>query len=207
MDWQSVWRDFSEQPASGALLGIYYKFMNIKRYDHMPFYIYPQAKSWISFEDTILTFLDWAVDAHELERNKSDQSRSFYQRSLYVYENYLRYQNDTVANAMFDDKLRKVDYSRLNSAISTGNAHFYLATSAIHSIGFMYLAYFFRFRRVGLAPAFGIACAYYYAFTKVNNAAYKLLVDREVINTARSIGLNKHVQPIGHHKNRGINFQ
>jgi hypothetical protein len=85
MDWQSLIRDFSEQPAFGPLLGLYYNFMDIKRYDHMPFYIYPRAKSWISFEDTILTFLDWAVDAHELERNKADLGRTFYQRSLYVW--------------------------------------------------------------------------------------------------------------------------
>lgn len=207
MDWQAVYRDLSEQPLSGAVLGLYYHFMNIKRYEHMPFYIYPSAKSWISFEDTIITFLDWAVDAHELERNKSDKGRSFYQRSLYVYENFLRYNNETVANAMFDGKQRKLDYDRLNSAVSVGNTHFLLATSSIHTLGFMYLAYFFRFRKVGLAPAFGIACAYYYAFTKINNAAYKLLVDRPVIATARSLGLEQHVQPQGHHKNRGINFQ
>lgn len=207
MDWQSLYRDFCEQPVSGALLGMYYRFMNIKRYEHMPFYIYPSAKSWISFEDTILTFLDWAVDAHELERNKSDKNRTFYQRSLYVYENFLRYNNDTIANCMFDAKQRKIDYDRLNSVVSVGNTHFFLATSAIHTLGFMYLAYFFRFRRVGLAPAFGIACAYYYAFTKINNAAYKWFVDRPVIETARSLGLHRHVQPQGHQKNRGLNFQ
>lgn len=91
MDWNSIVRDLCEQPASGALLGLYYKFMDIKRYENMPFYIYPSAKSWISFEDSILTFIDWFVDAHELERNTGDKGRSFYQRSSYVIENYLRY--------------------------------------------------------------------------------------------------------------------
>ena len=189
------------------MLGLYYNFMNIKRYDKMPFYIYPSAKSWISFEDTILTFIDWMVDAHELERNKADKNRSFYQRTLYVYENFLRYNNDTIANAMFDTQLRANDYSRLNSAVSVGNAQFFAATAAFHTLGFMYLAYFFRFRRVGLLPTLGISCAYYYAFTKVNNAAYKLLVDRPVIQTARDIGQEGIVQPQGHHKNRGHNFQ
>jgi len=108
---------------------------------------------------------------------------------------------------MFDQQHRKIDYDRLNSAVSVGNTRFLVATTAAHTFSFMYLAYFFRFRRVGLAPAFGIACAYYYAFTKINNAAYKLLVDRPVIETARSLGLNRHVQPQGHHKNRGISFQ
>jgi len=206
MDWQSLWRDFSEQPAAAPLLGLYYKFRNIKRYEHMPFYIYPSAKSWISFEDTIITFLDWFVDAHELERNKGDKNRSFYQRSLYVYENFLRYQNDTIANVMYDTQARKIDYDRLNATVSHANTTFFLATSAFHTLGFMYLSYFFRFRRVGLLPTFGIACAYYYAFTKVNNTAYKLLVDRPVIQEARNLGLDKHVQATGHQKNRGLNF-
>ena len=52
--------------------------MGIKRYDHMPFYFYPAAKSWISYEDTFLTFIDWLVDAHEVERNRSDAKRTFY---------------------------------------------------------------------------------------------------------------------------------
>ena len=206
MDWQTLWRDVSEQPFAGPLIGLYNNFMNIRRYDKMPFYIYPSAKSWISFEDTIITFLDWFVDAHELERNTGDKGRSFYQRTLYVYDNILRYQNDTIANVMFDGKARKMDYDRLNSAVSVGNTHFLLATTAAHTIGFMYLAYFFRFRRVGLVPVFAISCAYYFAFAKINNAAYKLLVDRPVIETARAIGLEKHVQPQGHFKNRGINF-
>jgi hypothetical protein len=82
---------------------------------------------------------------------------------------------------MFDQQHRKIDYDRLNSAVSVGNTHFLVATTVVHTFSFMYLAYFFRFRRVGLAPTLGIACAYYYAFTKINNAAYKLLVDRPVI--------------------------
>ena len=171
------------------MLGLYYNFMNIKRYDKMPFYIYPSAKSWISFEDTFLTFLDWAVDAHELERNTADKNRSFYDRKhYYLYDNFLRYNNETIANAMFDTQLRANDYARLNSAVSIGNTRYFAATAALHTFSFMYLAYFFRFRRVGLLPTFGISCAYYYAFTKVNNLAYKLLVDKLVIQTARDIG-------------------
>ena len=173
----------------------------------MPFYIYPSAKSWISFEDTIITFLDWMVDAHELERNTADKGRSFYQRSLYVYENFMRYQNDTMANIMYDTKARKIDYDRLNTAVSVGSTKFLLATSAFHTLAFMYMAYFFRFRRVGLAPAFAISCGYYYAFTKVNNAAYKWFVDRPVIAAARELGYEGQVQPTGHFKNRGVNFQ
>ena len=85
----------------------------------MPFYIYPTAKAWISFEDTFITFLDWLVDAHEVERNDADKNRSFYQRAAYVMDNYLRYQNDTMCNLMFDTKLRKLEYDKLNSIVKT----------------------------------------------------------------------------------------
>jgi hypothetical protein len=44
--------------------------MNIKRYDKFPFYIYPGAARTVKFEDKVLHFLDYLVDAHELERNK-----------------------------------------------------------------------------------------------------------------------------------------
>jgi ABC-type transport system involved in Fe-S cluster assembly fused permease/ATPase subunit len=95
--------------------------MNIKRYEHMPFYLYPAAKSWISWEDTVITFLDWLVDAHEHERNNADNNRSFYQRSLYVYENFLRYQNDTMGNLMYDTQLKKFEYDILNATVSRAN--------------------------------------------------------------------------------------
>ena len=180
--------------------------MDIKRYDHMPFYFYPYAKQWISYEDTIITFLDWMVDAHEQERNSADHTRSFYQRSIYVYNNFLRYQNDTMANLMYDSKLRRVDYDRYNSLISQKQTQFYLATSTLHTVGFMYLAYFFRFRRVGLPSTFVISAAYYYFFTKTNNITYKWFIDRNIINLARESGHEKHIQPVGHFKNRGLNF-
>ncbi len=64
-DWEALYRDFEQQPIISPVLGLYYKFMNIKRYDHMPFYFYPAAQKWISFEDTIIAFLDYLVDAHE----------------------------------------------------------------------------------------------------------------------------------------------
>ena len=78
--------------------------------------------------------------------------------------------------------------------------------SAFHSIGFMYMAYFFRFRRVTLTPALLISSAYYYFFTKTNNMAYKLIVDRQVLKLARQSGHGSHAQPVGHFKNRGLNY-
>jgi len=46
--------------------------MNIKRYDHFPFYIYPHGVKISSFEDSFLKYIDFLIDAHELERNKTD---------------------------------------------------------------------------------------------------------------------------------------
>lgn len=121
LDWETFWRDFENQPLLSPVLNLYYKFMDIKRYDHFPFYIYPQAKQWISFEDTFITFLDYLCDAHEQERNTEDKNRSFYQRASYVMQNYLRYQNDTMANLMFDTQLRKCDYAKYNSLLALKN--------------------------------------------------------------------------------------
>lgn len=162
--------------------------MNIKRHDHFPFYIYPQAKSWISFEDTIITFIDWLIDAHEQERNKSDVHRSFYQRCVYVSSNFLRYQNDTLGNLMFDTKIKKNEYDKLNSTIRQRNIAYYLSLTGFHTLGFMYLSYFFRFRRLNLVSTLVISSAYYYFFTKVNNIAYKLIVDKKVIDVTRKLG-------------------
>lgn len=159
----------------------------------MPFYFYPAAKSWISFEDTFLTFVDWTIDAHEENRNINDRNRSFYQRSVYFYSNYLRWQNDTVSNLMFDTKLGKNEYALINSVVSQQNTKFYLSATGLHTVSFMYLAYFFRFRRVSLAPVFAISCAYYVYFTFANNLLYKLIVDNKVISATRSIGQGQHV--------------
>lgn len=111
-----------------------------------------------------------------------------------------------MANLMFDDQLRKLDYDRYNSLLARKNTQFYLSMSAFHSFSFMYLAYFFRFRRVTLFPALLISSGYYYFFTKTNNIAYKWMVDRHVIHLARESGHDKHVQPIGHFKNRSLNY-
>ena len=77
-DWDTFTRDACERPLAAPLFSLYSSFMNIKRYDHAPYYIYPYAQKWIGGEDTILTFLDWMVDAHESERNRNDINRSFY---------------------------------------------------------------------------------------------------------------------------------
>ncbi len=63
-----------------------------------------------------------------------------------------------------------------------------MTTSAMHTVGFMYLAYFFRFRRVTALPTLLISSAYYYVFTKTNNIAYKMIVDKHVIALTRELG-------------------
>ena len=83
---------------------------------------------------------------------------------------------------------------------------FYLAASAFHVFGFMFLSYHFRYRRMGLLPTLGVATFYYIVFENANNILYKVLVDRKVIETARRMGLDRHVQPVGQKVNRTVNF-
>ena len=86
------------------------------------------------------------------------------------------------------------------------NRVFYAAATAFHATAFMYLSFFFRYRRVGAIPTFLIAGAYYSAFENVNNIMYKLIVDRNVTAEARRLGFGAQVQPVGKPKNRGLNF-
>ena len=117
-DWTSLVRDLQERPLLYPLLRLPNAFLEIKRYDHMPFYFYPQGQRVVAFEDSVLKFLDFLVDAHELERNKADKNKGFYHRAHYVAGNFHRYSNDTMANLMFDTRLRQTEYDRLNSLMS-----------------------------------------------------------------------------------------
>jgi len=103
-NFEQIYRDFWNRPIGYPILILYNCFMDIRRYDRMPFYIAPLGTSVVSFEDKILTQLDWMVDAHEEPRNKGDTNRNFYERTNYLFRNYLRYQNDTLCNVMFDTK-------------------------------------------------------------------------------------------------------
>ena len=60
----------------------------------------------------------------------------------------------------------------------------------MHSVCFMYLSFFFRYRRVSAIPTLAIASAYYVFFENANNIMYKLIVDRSVINEARRLGFS-----------------
>ena len=208
-DWTSeqMYRDFWNRPLMYPMLRLYNSFMNIKRYDRMPYYIAPAAGKVVDYEDVILKYIDWLVDAHEEPRNTQDYARTFYSRSVYVMKNFHRYQNDTLCNLMFDVKASKAAYDKVNAVADQQTALFYLATSGLHITAFMYLSFFFRYRRVGAVPTLLIAGAYYSFFENVNNIAYKLLVDRSIIRTARNYGYEAQVQPVGTFKNRGLNFK
>ena len=202
----SFWRDAQERPLIYPFLKAYSSFMNIKRYDNFPFYVKPGQVKVQSFEDAVLKFLDHLVDAHELERNKSDHGRSFYQRALYFTANFHRYSNDTMANCMFDAQLSQPCYDRLNSTMDLSIKKFYLAATFTHVMLFSYAAFLLRYRRLNRIQTLAAGTGFYYAFGSVNSTLYSLIVDRNVISTAKQLGLGDHVQANGSHKPRGFNY-
>lgn len=165
--------------------------MGIKRYEHMPFYFYPGGVSVVGQQEKLLNLIDWGVDAHEEARNPADRGKNFYMRSIYIYKNFLRYQNDTVCNVMFEEKANRATYDKLNSVVSQGNLHFYASATMIHALGFAWMSFFFRFRRIGKIPTLAIASAYYMAFQTINNVLYKVMVDGPVLAQARAMKLDK----------------
>ena len=195
VDWTSFWRDFQERPLMYPFLRAWGKLLEVERGSHFPYYIYPGAVAGNSFEDTVVNFLDFLVDAHELERNKCDYRKTFYDRSIYFLWNFPRYSNDTMANLMFDVKMRKNEYDRMNSIIQQSNVKFYSASAITHLLILSSLSFMFRFRKLSRVQVLGVGTAYYAGFGQINNIYYKLLVDRNVINEARALGYNQQVQP------------
>jgi hypothetical protein len=59
---------------------------------------------------------------------------------------------------------------------------FYAAATFTHIIGFMYMSYFFRYRRLSMGPVLALSAAYYLAFDNVNNILYKTIVDARVLS-------------------------
>ena len=90
-DWETLYRDFWNRPLLTPFLASYSQFMNIRRYDRMPFYFAPVGTQVVDYEDKILHYMDFLVDAHEEARNPGDKNRNFYQRTNYVIRNFLRY--------------------------------------------------------------------------------------------------------------------
>lgn len=107
---------------------------------------------------------------------------------------------------MFDTKAPRPVYDKINGTVDQATRLYYAGAAALHASAFMYLSFFFRYRRVSAVPTIAIASAYYIFFENVNNIMYKLIVDREVIREARRLGYEAQVQPVGQAKNRGFNF-
>ena len=205
-DLKAIWRDIQEKPINYPFLRVYSAFMNIRRYDKFPFYIYPTSVSLSGFEDGVLGFLDYLVDAHEVERNKTDLFRSFYQRSNYVFRNFHRYSNDTMANIMFDTKARQTEYDRLNNVIDWSTSKYIATATVTHVMLLTYASYLFRFRRLNKLQSVAVGTGYYYVFGLVNNLLYSLMVDRKVSNEADKMGLGFYKQGNGSARPRGHNY-
>lgn len=148
IDWETFIRDAQELPLTYPLLSAYAAIMNIRRYEKFPFYIYPGSVSVSGLEDKVLNFVDYLVDAHELERRKPIHPPSFYQRAGYVSRNFLYYSNDTMANCYFDAKLRDSEYDRLDSTMQVGQVKYFTSAFATHFTILAYMTYFFRYRRL-----------------------------------------------------------
>ena len=185
---------------------MYGSLMDIKRYEHMPYYFYPQGVKVVGMEDRIINLMDWMCDAHEEARNPHDSNKNFYQRSVFVWNNFARYSNPTVCNVMFDTQASRRAYDKLNSVASQQTYAFYVAASLVHGVAFTYMSYFFRYRRVGMLPILAVAVGYHQVFENVNSILYKMLIDQHVLNEARKLGLSQHAQPAGERKNRGFNY-
>lgn len=112
-----MYRDFWSRPVFFPLLRIYSAIGDIKRYDRMPFYIAPAAGKVVNYEEELFNYMDWMVDAHEEARNSEDRNRNFYQRSVYAWNNYMRYSNDTLCNLMFDVKAPRPVYDKVNATL------------------------------------------------------------------------------------------
>ena len=92
----------------------------------------------------------------------------------------------------------------MNSVAGLGNKLYFATATTFHALAFMYMSYFFRFRRVGAAPIVALAVGYNFVFDSVNQILYGLLVDRAIVAEARNLGLGRHVYHEG--QNRNINY-
>ena len=190
--WETTKRNLMERPFAMPLLSAYPAFVNIKRYEHMPYYFYPAGVSVVSFEDRFINLLDWLCDAHEETRNPQDKNKNFYQRAVFVYKNFNRYSNPTICNVMFDTQATRHAYDRLNAIVQRQTQLYYAAATVINSACLMYMSYFFRYRRVGPLPILAVGSAFFLVFDNTNESLYKLMVDRPILAEARRLGLEEH---------------
>ena len=98
---------------------------------------------------------------------------------------------------MFDVQAPKPVYDKVNATVDRANFMFYASSATVHALSFMYLSFFFRYRRVTALPTVAIGSAYYIFFENVNNILYKTIVDRQVLRETRRLGFAAQAQPVG----------
>lgn len=203
---ESLVRDLGEMPVAWPLLIAYRSFMSIKRYDHMPYYFYPQGVKVSSIEDRAINFLDWMCDAHEEPRNPHDKNHSFYDRAVFTYKNFNRYSNPTICNVMFETKAPTHVYDRLNSINTQQTWNFYLVSCGFNLTAFMAMSFFFRYRRLSGPMTFLIAHSVAFVFMQTNSLFYSAIVDRPLLAEAKRMGFGAYCQPVNTRKNRSFNY-
>ena len=111
-----------------------------------------------------------------------------------------------MANCMFDAKLPQPCYDKLNSVMDLSMKKYYLTATFTHIMLFSYAAFLLRYRRLNKLQTLVAGTGFYYSFGLVNSTLYSLIVDRNVINSAKQMGLDEHVQANGSLKPRGFNY-
>ena len=143
---------------------------------------------------------------NRIERNKHVYNLNFYDRFIYVSENFHRYSNDTMANLMYDTRLKRNQYAKLNAMIELKTFQFYAFNTVLHCLSFMGTAFFFRMRKVSFPAVVLISIGYYQYFNLTTSISYKMIVDRNVNSLAKEMGLKRYVQPIGTYRPRELNY-
>mmetsp|Transcript_6913 Transcript_6913/g.6070 ORF Transcript_6913/g.6070 Transcript_6913/m.6070 type:complete len:209 (-) Transcript_6913:37-663(-) len=205
VDWEETFRKWMTEPLLLPLFSAYGKFMELERGSKFPFYINPSVKNVDEKENTILDFVDNLVDIHELERNKHDKGRIFYERLYYTVTNFHRLTNDTMVNLTFDTQLPKYQYDKLNNAIEVRYLTYLASMTSLHTMTFASLCYFFRYRRISVLPCAILSVLYANYFSLSNKIGYKIIVDSKVNSLARSFDKEGLVQPVGTYTPKGLN--
>ena len=70
--WEDFARDFSEQPLMAPVFNLYNRFMDIKRGERAPFYVFPYSDKFNASAGTFLKVLPYFMDAHQPDIYKND---------------------------------------------------------------------------------------------------------------------------------------
>ena len=86
----------------------------------------------------------------------------------------------TTHNLMFDTRLTKPQYDKLNSAMSTRFWTYMATMTTFHTLSFAYLCYFFRYRRLSVLPWAVVSVFYAFYFGITNKICYKVIVNCKI---------------------------